>query len=75
MKSLSKTLAIMAMAIGVLSSCGNTTKHSPNNRNYETGYSSESTVTTEEESPYIDNSFQPWDVPYDNEECIGWRFN
>ncbi len=71
MKSLSKTLAIMAMAIGVLSSCGNTTKPNPNNRNYETGYSSESTVTTEEESPYIDNSLQTGDVPYDNAECTG----
>lgn len=71
MRYLSKTLAILIMAVGVFSSCGNTTKPNPNNRNYETGYSSGSTATTDEESPYIDNSLQTGAIPYNNAACMG----
>ena len=71
MRNYSKIFVFAVMSIAVFTSCGNSTKPNPNNRNYETGYKSTSTVTTEEESPYIDNRLQTGSIPYSNVSCEG----
>lgn len=71
MRNLSNTIVLLVMSIAIFTSCGNTTKPNPNTRNYETGYNSTTTVTTEEESPYIDNRLQTGNVPYRNADCNG----
>ena len=71
MRSYSKILVLAIISIVVFTSCGNSTKPNPNNRNYETGYSSTSTATTEEESPYIESRLQTGDIPYSNVSCEG----
>ena len=60
-------LALGLTTILTLNSCsGRSSKPDPNNRNYESGYSSSSTVTeTEEDDPYIDNSLSTGDQPYE----------
>jgi hypothetical protein len=71
METFLKIVGLVAIAIAVYTSWENTTKPDPNNRKYETGYNSTSTVTTEEESPYIDNRLQTGSVPYRNEKYGG----
>lgn len=45
--------------------CTNRSNPNPEDRTYETSYNSETTSTsTEEDSPYIDNSLSTGDVPY-----------
>lgn len=64
--------ALGLTTILALDSCnGSSSKPNPENRNYETGYSSSSTVTeTVEDDPYIDNSLSTGTQPY---ECRNLR--
>lgn len=71
MRQIFKALTLIGITVATFASCGNSTKPNPNNRNYETGYNSTSTVTTEEDSPYIDNRLQTGNIPYSNASCDG----
>ena len=65
-------LTLGLTAILALDSCnGSSSKPNPENRNYETGYSSRSTVTESvEDDPYIDNSLSTGSQPY---QCRNYR--
>lgn len=65
--------AIFAITIVVgLMACGNTVKPNPENRTYESAYSSSSTATAQvEDTPYLGNRLTTGYVPYENVELSG----
>lgn len=70
MKCLTIVLA-MAIAVGV-TSCGNTSRPSPENRTYESASVSSSTETEKkEDDPYLENRLQTGATPYRNELLSG----
>lgn len=62
-----KTIFAIVMVIGFIGYCGRKHSSKPENRTYETGYSSSSTYTVQDEDkPYLDNRLQTGTVPYAN---------
>ena len=60
-----KKILIAAVVLVCIYACNNSTKPAPDSRTYETGYSSLSTATAQEEdNPYLGNSLQTGAMPY-----------
>lgn len=66
-------IAIFAITIAMgFMACGNFAKPNPENRTYETAYSSSSTTTAQvEDDPYLENRLVTGDIPYENVELLG----